>query len=61
MADCQVPERVLVVSGDRNDVFNGISDILTSILENHQRTSKPDQSEVRALVHQSQAGALIGL
>ena len=61
MADCDAPERVLVVNGEQNDVLNCISDILTSILENHQRSSKPDQSEVRALIHQSQAGALIGM
>jgi hypothetical protein len=60
MADCDAPERVLIISGDQVDVLNCIADILTSILENHQRSSKPDQSEVRALVHQSQAGALIG-
>ena len=60
MADCDAPERVLIVNGDQADVLNCIGDIISSILENHQRSSKPDQSEVRALVHQSQAGALIG-
>jgi len=60
MADCEAPERVLIINGDQTDVLNCMSDILSCILENHQRASKPDQSEVRALVHQSQAGALIG-
>ena len=60
MADCESPERVLIVNGDQNDVLNCVSDILSSIYENHQRTSKSDQSEIRALIHQSQAGALIG-
>lgn len=60
MADCEVPERVLIINGDQNDVLNCISDILSCILENHQRANKPDQNEIRALIHQSQAGALIG-
>ncbi|CAF0871056.1 unnamed protein product [Adineta steineri] len=60
MADCDVPERVLIVNGDQTDVLNCISDILSCISENHQRSNKSDQSEVRALIHQSQAGALIG-
>ena len=60
MADCEVPERVLIINGDQNDVLNCISDILSCISENHQRANKPDQNEIRALIHQSQAGALIG-
>ena len=61
MADCESPERVLIINGDQVDILNCMSDILSSIHENHQRSTKPDQSEIRALVHQSQAGALIGL
>ncbi|CAF3930695.1 unnamed protein product [Rotaria sp. Silwood2] len=60
MADCEVPERVLIINGDQNDVLNCISDILSCISENHQRSNKPDHNEIRALIHQSQAGALIG-
>jgi hypothetical protein len=60
MADCDVPERVLIINGEQTDVLNCMSDILSCISENHQRSNKPDQSEVRALIHQSQAGALIG-
>lgn len=60
MADCESPERVLIISGDQSDVLHCMSDILVSIHENHQRSTKPDQSEIRALIHQSQAGALIG-
>jgi hypothetical protein len=60
MADCESPERVLIISGDQTDVLNCMSDILLSVHDNHQRSTKPDQSEVRALIHQSQAGALIG-
>lgn len=60
MADCQTPERVLIISGDQADILHCISDILTSIQANHQRSTKTDQSEIRALIHQSQAGALIG-
>lgn len=60
MADCESPERVLIISGDQPDVLECMSDILLSIHENHQRSTKPDQSEIRALIHQSQAGALIG-
>jgi transcription antitermination factor NusA-like protein len=60
MADCDVPERVLIINGDQTDVLNCVLDILSCISESHQRSNKPDQSEVRALIHQSQAGALIG-
>ena len=61
MADCESPERVLIINGDQIDILNCISDILINIHENHQRTSnKTDQYEIRALIHQSQAGALIG-
>ena len=60
MADCESPERVLIITGDQTDVLNCISDILTSIHESHQRSTKSDQFEIRALIHQSQAGALIG-
>lgn len=60
MADCESPERVLIINGDQADVLGCISDILLSIHENHQRTTKSDQFEIRALIHQSQAGALIG-
>lgn len=60
MADCETPERVLIINGDQTDVLNCISDILQSIHESHQRTTKTDQFEIRALIHQSQAGALIG-
>lgn len=60
MADCEAPERALIINGDQKDVLNCISDILLSIYESHQRSTKSDQSEIRALIHQSQAGALIG-
>ena len=60
MADCESPELVLIITGDQTDVLNCISDILTSIHESHQRSTKSDQYEIRALIHQSQAGALIG-
>lgn len=60
MADCDAPERVLIINGDQSDVLNCMSDILSCIYESHQRLNKSDQSEIRALIHQSQAGALIG-
>ena len=60
MADCGVPERALMIHGDQSDVLNCMSDVLSYIMENHQRSNKSDQSEIRALIHQSQAGALIG-
>ena len=60
MADCDAPERVLIINGEQTDVLSCMSDILSCVWENHQRANKSDQSEVRALIHQSQAGALIG-
>ena len=42
MADCESPERVLIINGDQNDVLNCVSDILLNIHENHQRSTKTE-------------------
>ncbi|CAF0965337.1 unnamed protein product [Didymodactylos carnosus] len=56
--DCDAPERVLTVTGDIEQILECIAEILNVISEN-QRV-RPDISEIRALIHQSQAGAIIG-
>ncbi|CAF0988136.1 unnamed protein product [Didymodactylos carnosus] len=56
--DCDGPERILTISGDVDAVLDTLKDVLPTMAEN-QRARK-DQCELRALIHQSQAGAIIG-
>ncbi|CAF0863371.1 unnamed protein product [Didymodactylos carnosus] len=56
--DCDAPERVLTITGDMEQILECVANILNVISEN-QRV-RPDISEIRALIHQSQAGAIIG-
>ncbi len=54
----QGPERVLTIQGDYDSCLAAIIDILPTMRDN-QRVQN-DQSEIRLLTHQSQAGAVIG-
>ncbi|CAF3501501.1 unnamed protein product [Rotaria socialis] len=56
--DCNGPERVLTIQGDYDSCLAAIIDILPTMRDN-QRVQN-DQSEIRLLTHQSQAGAVIG-
>ncbi|CAF1232316.1 unnamed protein product [Adineta steineri] len=56
--DCDGPERVLTIQGDYDSCISAIVDILP-IMRDNQRVQN-DQSEIRLLTHQSQAGAVIG-
>ncbi|CAF0981055.1 unnamed protein product [Didymodactylos carnosus] len=56
--DCDGPERILTISGETDAVLDALKDVLPIMAEN-QRARK-DQCELRALIHQSQAGAVIG-
>lgn len=56
--DCDGPERVLTIQGDYDSCLAAIIDILPTMRDN-QRVQN-DQSEIRLLTHQSQAGAVIG-
>ncbi|KAF2369092.1 K domain type 1 [Trinorchestia longiramus] len=55
--DCPGPERVLTVRGDYSIVLKVLEEVLNALAEAIPRT---DESDVRLLVHQSQAGAIIG-
>jgi predicted RNA-binding protein YlqC (UPF0109 family) len=54
----QGPERVLSIQGDYDACLAAIVDILPTMKDNQR--AQNDQSEIRLLVHQSQAGAVIG-
>ncbi|CAF0842168.1 unnamed protein product [Didymodactylos carnosus] len=56
--DCDGPERVLTISGELEACISTLQDILPTMRDN-QRIQN-DQSEIRLLIHQSQAGAVIG-
>jgi len=56
--DCDGPERILTIQGDYDSCVAAIVDILPTMRDN-QRVQN-DQSEIRLLTHQSQAGAVIG-
>ncbi|CAF1140592.1 unnamed protein product [Didymodactylos carnosus] len=56
--DCDGPERVLTISGELETCISTLQDILPTMRDN-QRIQN-DQSEIRLLIHQSQAGAVIG-
>lgn len=56
--DCDGPERILSLQGDYDACLAAIVEILPTLRDN-QRTQN-DQSEIRLLTHQSQAGAIIG-
>lgn len=54
----QGPERILSIQGDYDRSLAVIVDVLP-LMRDNQRV-QTDQSEIRLLVHQSQAGAVIG-
>ena len=54
----QGPERILSIQGEYDACVAALVDILP-LMKDNQRTQN-EQSEIRLLVHQSQAGAVIG-
>ncbi|XP_072038598.1 heterogeneous nuclear ribonucleoprotein K-like isoform X2 [Amphiura filiformis] len=59
--DCSGPERILTIAGDQEDAINCLMDIVPTWEEYKQQNPNDDfEVEVRMLVHQSQAGAVIG-
>uniref|UniRef100_A0A0N4Z9R9 Heterogeneous nuclear ribonucleoprotein K n=1 Tax=Parastrongyloides trichosuri TaxID=131310 RepID=A0A0N4Z9R9_PARTI len=56
--DKKMPERVLTISASYDNIMNIFDVVLPRILE-EQRNST-DDNEIRMIVHQSQAGAIIG-
>jgi len=58
--DCNGPERVLIISANLGTVLEVLLDIIPT-LEDYQGHKDLDfEAEIRMLVHQSQAGAIIG-
>ncbi|XP_018020932.1 heterogeneous nuclear ribonucleoprotein K homolog isoform X2 [Hyalella azteca] len=55
--DCPGPERVLTIRGEESVVLKVLEEVLNALAEAIPRTG---ESDVRLLVHQSQAGAIIG-
>lgn len=58
--DCPGPERVLSISGAENSVVKVLEEVLSALDENPQAAQRSGESDIRVLVHQSQAGAIIG-
>lgn len=59
--DCNGPERLLLISGDIDTCINALLDVIPLLEENQKFNSNEGVStELRLLVHQSQAGCIIG-
>ncbi|OAD58498.1 Heterogeneous nuclear ribonucleoprotein K [Eufriesea mexicana] len=57
--DCPGPERVLTISSDLPTVLQVLNEVVPNLEENGSRYGI-DEIDVRMLVHQSQAGCIIG-
>ncbi|XP_017789216.1 PREDICTED: heterogeneous nuclear ribonucleoprotein K isoform X2 [Habropoda laboriosa] len=57
--DCPGPERVLTISSDLSTVLQVLNEVVPNLEENGSRHGS-DEIDVRMLVHQSQAGCIIG-
>ncbi|KAK2576771.1 hypothetical protein KPH14_005415 [Odynerus spinipes] len=57
--DCPGPERVLTISSDLSTVLQVLNEVVPNLEENGSRHGS-DEIDVRMLVHQSQAGCVIG-
>jgi len=59
--DCNGPERLLLISGDIDTCINALLDIIPLLEENQKfNNNESGSTELRLLVHQSQAGCIIG-
>ncbi|XP_012272638.1 heterogeneous nuclear ribonucleoprotein K isoform X2 [Orussus abietinus] len=57
--DCPGPERVLTISSDLDTVLQVVNEVVPNLEENGTKHGT-DEIDVRMLVHQSQAGCVIG-
>ncbi|XP_063993181.1 heterogeneous nuclear ribonucleoprotein K isoform X2 [Diachasmimorpha longicaudata] len=57
--DCPGPERVLTISSDLDTVLQVVNKVVPNLEENGSKHGN-DEIDVRMLVHQSQAGCVIG-
>lgn len=58
--DCPGPERLLTLSSDLDSICNIVSDVIPNLEENGARAGNGDDIDMRMMVHQSQAGCVIG-
>lgn len=57
--DCPGPERILSMSSDLETILNIVKDVIPNLEENGARVNN-DEIDLRMLIHQSQAGCVIG-
>ncbi|KAF5307615.1 hypothetical protein FQR65_LT06771 [Abscondita terminalis] len=57
--DCPGPERMLTLSSDLDTVCNIVNDVVPNLEENGGRVNG-DELDLRMMIHQSQAGCVIG-
>uniref|UniRef100_A0A6P7FVV5 Heterogeneous nuclear ribonucleoprotein K-like isoform X1 n=1 Tax=Diabrotica virgifera virgifera TaxID=50390 RepID=A0A6P7FVV5_DIAVI len=57
--DCPGPERILTLSSDMDSVCNIVQDVIPK-LEAHGATTNGNELDLRMMIHQSQAGCVIG-
>lgn len=58
LPDTNSPERLLIIAGDCDTICDVLLDIIPMLEE--KRPNDDEESEIRFLIHQSQAGAIIG-
>lgn len=58
--DCPGPERLLNLSSDLDSICNIVNDVIPNLEENGARAGNGDDIDMRMMVHQSQAGCIIG-
>lgn len=58
LPDTNSPERLLIIAGDCKTICDVLLDVIPMLEE--RRVNEDDESEIRFLIHQSQAGAIIG-
>ncbi|CAF1214929.1 unnamed protein product [Rotaria sordida] len=58
ISQIQTPERVLILYGDEDKAMSILADILPTMAQN--QSVRPGFVELRAMIHSSQAGAVIG-
>ncbi|XP_011496895.1 PREDICTED: heterogeneous nuclear ribonucleoprotein K [Ceratosolen solmsi marchali] len=58
--DCYGPERILTISSDLDTVLTVLGDIVPQLEESGLKNGEDNEIDLRMLVHQSQAGCVIG-
>lgn len=58
--DCPGPERMLSLSSDIDTICNIVSDVVPNLEENGGRVNNGNELDMRMMIHQSQAGCIIG-